>query len=736
MLDTVLQTKLHIPTSTHSYIVRPRITAALDESLGRKLALISAPAGFGKTTAVSHWIRTNMIPAAWVTLDEGDNDPFRFFLYLALALQSVTPNLGLEAQLALLSGQPPPLKAVLGSLVNTLDSHPDPLAVVLDDYHRVNAEPVHDAIAFLLEYMPEHVTLYVTTRIDPPLPLARLRAGGLLTEIRAADLRFSAAESGLFLKRAMQLELSPGQVMALDSRTEGWIAGLQMAALSMKGSDDIGGFIQAFSGSHRYILDYLTEEVLQKQPENVRRFLLQTAVLRRLTGPLCDALTGETGGQKALERLEDANLFLLPQDENRQWYRFHQLFADLLLQRLRQDFPDKITGLHRRAADWYEANGWIADAIEHAQEAGDLANAARMMQDHGIAYLRQGDISTVLGWIGRIPELILCSYPRLNLWFAWALMLSGQSHAVDVHLARVEDRADSPGRDQALQGHIAAVRAYAASQRGEAETALAEAQRALALLDSDETTVRAVMSFVLGGVRYMRADLENAKVNMKEAARLGELSGNLSLAVSALSAIANIHSLQGRPVAAEATFERALKLSIGKGGRPLPIAATVYSGMARLYLGKNDLENARSAAETAIRLGEKWVNADSQLYGHLTLARVSANERNLLAARRELSKAKQIAETHNLTPNVPGDIREVERIVEESAVQAGLAEPLTERELEVLERIAAGLTNREIAADLIIALGTVKAHTASIYGKLEVGSRTQAVARARKIGLL
>ncbi len=343
-------------------------------------------------------------PVAWLSLDEGDNDPARFLAYFVAALKAIDANFGAGTLGALQSPQPPPMEAILTALINEFATVPDHFALVLDDYHLITTQPIHDALAFLLDHLPPNLHLVIATRADPPLPLARLRGRGQLTELRLTHLRFTHDEAAAFLNTCVSLNLSPEDVAALEARTEGWVAGLQMAAVSMQGQEDVAGFIQAFTGSDRYILDYLVEEVLQRQPESVQTFLLQTAILDRLTGPLCDAVTGQDDGQATLERMERANLFILPLDNELRWYRYHHLFADLLRYRLHQAQPDQVPILHGRAGAWYEQNGLITEAIDHALAAGDPEWAAHLIEQAAESTMLRGEVATLLRWVEALPE--------------------------------------------------------------------------------------------------------------------------------------------------------------------------------------------------------------------------------------------------------------------------------------------------------------------------------------------
>src|SRR5579872_6932168 len=376
----ILATKLYLPRFRPNVVSRPRLLERLNEGLHRKLTLIAAPAGFGKTTLISEWVAFIERPTAWLSLDEGENDPTRFLAYLVAAVQTIAPTLGEGVMGVLQSSQPPPPEAILTALLNEIISLPDPFVLVLDDYHMIDAKTVDMTLAFLVEHLPPQMHLVMATREDPHLPLARLRARGHLTELRAADLRFTASEAAAFLKQAMGLNLSAADIAALEDRTEGWIAGLQLAALSMQGHQDVAGFICECAGDHRYIVDYLVEEVLQRQPAPVRSFLLQTSILDRLNGPLCDAVTGQEEGNARLEALERGNFFVVPLDDTRHWYRYHHLFADVLSAHLRAEQPDQLAPLHRRASEWYEQNGSVADAIRHALEASDFGRAADLVE--------------------------------------------------------------------------------------------------------------------------------------------------------------------------------------------------------------------------------------------------------------------------------------------------------------------------------------------------------------------
>ncbi len=417
-MTPILATKLYIPRLRPNVVSRPRLLELLNEGLHRKLTLIAAPAGFGKTTLVSEWVEGIERPTAWLSLDEGDNDPTRFLTYLAAASQTIAPNIGEGVLGVLQSSQPPPPEAMLTALLNEITTLPDHFVLVLDDYHVIDAKPVDQALTYLVEHLPPQMHLVIATREDPQLPLARLRARGHLIELRAADLRFTASEAAAFLNQVMGLSLSAADIARLSDRTEGWIAGLQLAALSMQGHQDVPGFIRAFAGDHRYILDYLVEEVLQRQPAPVRSFLLQTAILDRLHGPLCDAVTGQAEGNARLEALERGNFFVVPLDDKRHWYRYHHLFAEVLSAHLMAEQPDQVSALHRRASEWYEQHGSAADAIRHALAAADFARAADLVELAWPGMRRSRQEATLLGWLKALPDELLRCRPVLGVAYA------------------------------------------------------------------------------------------------------------------------------------------------------------------------------------------------------------------------------------------------------------------------------------------------------------------------------
>jgi LuxR family maltose regulon positive regulatory protein len=753
MAIPIISTKLHVPKLPKALVPRPRLIDRLKAGARGKLILVSAPAGFGKTSLIAEWVNQCMgdCLVSWLHLDDSDNELIRFLSYLIAALQIHQKDLG-EAALSGLQSMPPvPIEAALTSLINEIDSLQGDQILIFDDYHLIENASIHQAVGFLIEHLPAQMCLVIATRIDPPLPLHRLRARGEMTEIREQELRFSREETRSLLEGILQAKLSPGDITVLENRLEGWAAGLQMVALSMQGRQDVHQFIASFSGSHRFIMDYLSEEIYNQQPPHIQKFLLKTSILERLSGPLCDYLLGENlGGQgegqeipparETLEYLEHANLFLLPMDDERVWYRYHHLFANLLRQRLRQTWPEEIPDLQRRASDWFAAQGYFEEAFQYALAADDLQAAAQIVEEQGLSLLKEGAVANLSSWFNKLPAEMITERPWLSVIFSWILLLTRNPDLIEGYLSAAEQGANNLTDSAGLYGNIAAIRAYATAIGGNVEMAIEQAHKALELLPQTDLSTRSVVSFVLGGVYYLQGDMPGALEAMDEASQYGERSGNIHVAVSALSSQGGILISLGKLSEAEEIYRRGLNLGTSRSGRPLPITAGIYSGLARCSLARRDLQTAREFAHTGFELGEQWLNPDSQVNCLLTLAQVAQFEGNYPEAQQALEQAKHLAATYDLTPGTEPLIKNVESSIRAQKVgrasQGLLIGPLSERELEVLGLMAEGRSNPEIAAELIIALGTVKAHTSSIYRKLDARSRTEAVLRAKEIGLV
>jgi len=551
MPTPILAAKFYIPAPHTDLVSRPRLIRKLSEGLTSPLTLISAPAGFGKTTLLSEWIAAYQGPAAWLSLDEGDNAPARFWSHLIAALQTFAPNIGAWAMGTLQSSQSPSIESILESLLNEIVSIPDDFILVLDDYHAVDSKQIDHALTFLIERLPPQIHLIIATREDPDLPLARWRARDQLIELRVKDLRFTASEATGFLNQTMGLHLSTEDVVALETRTEGWIAGLQLAALSMQGLQDTTGFIQSFTGSHHFVLDYLLEEVLHKQPNDIQIFLLQTSILERMCGPLCDAvlLSSSTTGQEILEHLERANLFIVSQDNERHWYRYHHLFAELLRNRLTRAYPDQIAELHRRASDWYTHNDFPYEAITHALAIQDWPRAAEIIERYSDELPMRGETNTRLSWLGSFPAQMRLDRPRLGLVYAWALFMANQLDRAEQQLNQLLPLVQTM---PPLLGELYVIRLMIATRRYDMPAFIELARQALARVPPEEASPRSRILLTLG-VAYdeMGGDIASARNAFCEAYALGKASpspssvGNAPLPLTALAYLADYEYLVG-----------------------------------------------------------------------------------------------------------------------------------------------------------------------------------------------
>ncbi len=659
--DALLATKLYVPGPQPGFVARPRLVERLEEGLVRGLLLVCAPAGFGKTVLLADWARRGGRPVAWLSLDAADNDPARFWRHVVAALDRVRP--GIAEQIAPLLGPPAPasFEGLVTALVNELATQPDQMLLVLDDYHLVEAPPVHASLGFLLEHRPPGLLLALTSRADPPLGLARLRARGRLAELRAADLRFTAEEAAALLHAAVGPDLPEAAVAALTARTEGWVAGLQLAGLSLRGQADVVGFVASFSGSHRYVLDYLAEEVLDRQPDEVREFLLATSVLERLSGPLCEAVTGRSDGQALLEQVERANLFLQPLDEVRGWWRFHQLFADLLRARLQQQQPKRVPELHRAAAGWSEANGLADDAVRHALAAGDAAWAARLAERHADALLLRGEGATVARWLAALPAELLGSQPRLLLVQARLALLSGRVAGVDELLDDAErafaETADEPfepstGRAASLLANVPATialdRAYLAELSGDAERALALAFRALAELADDEWMLASNASGYLALAEWLGGRPAEAERLLSSTIAQWLRAGQRPLAVRGWHHLGQVQRAQGRLDAALGTYQQALEVAAPPGQPALPGAGMAQVGLAEVAYQRGELDAALEDVTEGIARCRQLVYTPPLATGLATLAWIRQAQGDPAGALDAIGQAERVAPSHGM----------------------------------------------------------------------------------------
>ena len=665
--DVLLATKLHVPRPRPDLVPRPRLAERLDEGLALGLMLVCAPAGYGKTVLLADWARRGQPPVAWLSLDTGDNDPARFWRHCVAALDQARP--GLAEQVRPLLGPPAPssYEGLVTALINELAAEPDAgqALLVLDDYHLIDSEAVHESLGFLLEHRPPGLRLVLASRSDPPLALARLRGRGRLAELRAAELRFTGDEAAALLKQGTAVSgvaLPETAVTALAARTEGWAAGLQLAALSLLGQADAARFVAEFTGSHRYVLDFLTEEVLEHQSEQVRTFLLETSVLERLSGPLCDAVTGRPGGQGLLEQVERAGLFLVPLDEVRGWWRYHHLFADLLRVRLQEERPGLAARLHRNAAAWYDEHGLADDAIRHAMAAGEPAWAARLIeQDFDMVYNMRGEGATIQRWISALPADLVQSRPRLLLAQALPMTASGRLDAVDALLDAAERAAagaagepfePTAGRAASMlvnvPAYIAVDRSYLAQLRGDAEGTAAFAAQALAVIGEGERLLDSVARWQLAIAAWLGGRLAEAERALVGGIAGWHAAGLLAVAASGGYELGQVQRARGRLNAAVQTWQQALEVTLVPGRPPPAAAGPAYVGLGELAYERNEMEIALQHVTEGIALCRQWVYTTELAAGLVTLAWIRQ------AAGDPAGALDAIGEAARVAPGPPG----------------------------------------------------------------------------------
>lgn len=893
MDDSLLQTRLCPPLIRAKRVARRRLVERLeadlwlDDRFTRKLTLVSAPAGFGKTTLAAEWLNGLELGGrpprlAWLALDESDNDPARFMAYLLAALRIVDPTVGQRTQAMLQSPQPLPLEALFTPLMNDLASLAGGVILILEDYHVIHNPQVHQQVKFFFEHLPARLHLVIITREDPLLPLARLRSLGQLCELRQDDLRFSESETTAFLGQVMGLDLPPEAVRSLHRRTEGWIAGLQLAALSLHGQPDRSAFIETFTGSNRYILDYLFEEIYSCQSAETQQFLVETAILPRLTAELCDAVLERSDSQARLQALEHANLFIIPLDPAHTWYRYHGLFQDLLVHQLRTQSTQDQAGsddlqpaLHRRAAAWFAGHGYLADAVQHSLAAADWEAAAELVSRQAAEMVRRGEIVTLGAWFRQFPQEFLYGRTRLCIDYSWPLIFAGEYEAAEALLARAEALVPE---GSALQGEVLAAQAHLARCRGDLGRAVAASRRALELLPESQPESRSAIGVNLGMAYWNSGQISEAEKYLPQALRDLERSGNKYGWLSAKVFLGRVYAVKAELRRAFQIYQEALS-----AGVQAPTLALVFLDLGTLHYEWNDLAAARQHLNQAMAITRAGGNIEFDAAGYLLLARLSVglgewevaqdwlrrsdelmqdrdapvslkaritafhallalaqgdlehaaqwdalvrssapgldldphpfyrflglvHERVLIAQGRKAEAAQRLAEKHAAAENAgwiygaiaarlcqalaadspaaavelvcqalrlshPGGfIRTylddgpalIPWLVEAArggvhpeyvgqilsafdaahpqpmAPSAGakLVEPLSERELEVLYLLVAGLSNQDIADQLTISLGTVKTHLHNIYGKLDVNSRSQAILRAHELGLI
>jgi len=660
MQTALLSTKLYIPPSRETLVARSRLTAILSNALAQGFTLVSAPAGYGKTTLVSSWLRESGVPSAWLSLEESDNDPVRFLQYLLTALQEIIPGVRLDL-LDLVEGiQAASLQALMNILINEIAKTNSKFVLVLDDFHLIQDQFILDIVAFLLDHLPtRQMHLVLISRTDPPLPLSRLRARNQMIEIRADQLRFTLAEVAAFLNGVMGLNLSDEEISAMEAHTEGWIASLQLAALSMQSCKDVHGFITAFSGSHHYIVDYLADEVLKCQDEQTRLFLLHTSILSRLCGELCDAIAGDKGvgaagspipsnSQAILETLEKSNLFIIPLDEERRWYRYHHLFADALNRRLEYQFPEVLPDLYRRASEWYESNGLIADAIQYTLSAGDRERTAQLVEQNGCYLLMSGEVLTLLKWMEAVEDYFP-AHPWLVIQKGWALTLAGSMDLAEGAFQTAEclvSKLEWSPDVNSMVGTISAGRAYWADIRGNIIEADRLAGQALDLLpDTDplSQSMRSVATGALAKTRWMMGELDQARQIYDQAVEIGRAANNIEMVINTNNAIAEMKQ-------AEQLLLEILPMTVRADGQRLPLSAEVYIKLSKVAYEWNRLKQAAYFAHLCLEVSQQWGDVGIKAAGSVVLGRIEQAREYPEKALELMRTAEQLNRDYRLYP--------------------------------------------------------------------------------------
>lgn len=675
----LLTTKFYIPPPRSELVPRPRLIQQLDKGLHRKLTLISAPAGFGKSSLLSAWLQqlARDDRVAWLSLDAGDSDLACFMTYFIAALQTVESDFGQSALSALESPEVDITPGVLISLLNEIMEFSDQVVVILDDYHLIESSPVDQALTFLLDHIPSQLHLVIATREDPQLPLAQLRARGQMTELRVADLRFNRSEATGFLTQVMGLNLSAEDIAALETRTEGWIAGLQLAALALQSQNDTAGFIKSFTGSHHFVMDYLVAEAMAQQPEGVQTFLMRTSILDHLCGPLCDAILQDpsASGQETLEYLERANLFIVPLDNQRQWYRYHHLFADVIRARLLKEQPDQVFLLHHRASVWYEQNGMLSDAVNHALAAEDYERTAGLMEMAWPAMEGVLEWTMWLGWGKTLPDNMVRNRPVLSVGYAWAFLNTGELEAAEVRLQDAEqwlelttvisERLETPSAEtcpamspkgersrrmvvvdeahfQSLPASIATARAYLAQALGDATDTVKYARQVLALLPEEDHIRRGQATTLMGLAYWANGDLEAAHRSFLDFMELMQMADDISGAINATFVQADISLALGRLNDAFSLYQQALQF-VEEQCTPVPIGTEdLHRGISEVFREQGDLEAAVQHLLKSQKLGEQTPLPDWQHRLYVTQARVQETKGDLAGALNLLDAAERL----------------------------------------------------------------------------------------------
>lgn len=668
----ILSTKLYIPPLQPKTVLRTHLIKQLNKGVKGKLTLISASAGFGKTILLCQWVENYDYPVGWISLDEEHNDPMRFLLYLLGAIQSAKANIDESILGMVLSTQPPPYKTILTLLINEIANLEDDFSLILDDYHLIDSKEVDDALTFLIDNMPSQMHLIISTRVDPRLPIARLRARGQMVEIRVADMRFKESEIAEFMNQIMELELVEKNISALEMRTEGWIAGLKLAAISMQGNNDISGFIESFTGSNRYIIDYLVEEVLNKLSKNVQEFLFRTSVLDRMCGSLCDEVfpNNDISGQETLEHLEKINMFVIPLDSERRWYRYHHLFAQILRQRMsssdiivNKNKDTNIEDLHLLASNWFENNNLYVEAFVYAAKTKDIERAQRLIAGNGIPLQYLGALVPILNWLDSLEKDVLDAHPSLWVTYASTLCIASKFDAVEDKLIAAE--AVLNGREQDdfvrnLVGHIASSTAFLAITKRKTQIALIQSKIALEHLHPDNIAVRTSSKWILGMAYHSQGNLDAARITLEETISTCNSTGNFVVGVSAASVLGAVYEEKNELHLAATTYQNVIK---SQGNMPLTTSAYFsHIGLARIFYEWNDIETSLKHCLKSIELSKQLVNTDIIITCEVFLARIKVFCKDFDEATTILDKASKTIKINNFVERV-SDVASVQVMI-------------------------------------------------------------------------
>ena len=729
----ILATKLYIPPPRPSLVPRPRLMEALNGgmAMGCKLTLISAPAGYGKTTLISGWLKERQIPSAWLSLDGGDNDPIRFLQYLIATLSSLSSGIEAEAPGMLQGNQPPQFENIINLLVNELASLPGPFILVLDDLHVIQSESVQKILAYLLEHLPPQMHLALLSRTDPLLPLSRLRARNQLTDIRADQLRFTHDEITAFLNDVMGLALSASDLSAMETRTEGWIATLQLAALSMQSSKDIHGFVSAFTGSHHYVMDYLVEEVLGLQPKKVGDFLMQTSILDQMCGSLCESVVDAdpqepVNGQAMLEALERMNLFVIPLDNDRRWYRYHHLFAEMLKKRLEQHDPDSLPRMHQRASQWFEQNGLVPEAIRHSLTGGDQDKVIQLIEQNGAILLISGEYNALSNWIKAVDSRSQ-THPWIHIIQAWLFILTGLPERAEEPL-QIAEKLISPLKldikIKIMLGAIATARAYRSFIIGDTHLTATFARQAMGYLpdvDIVSRSIRSIATSLLGDACLMNGELEEARQAYTEARKIGQAAGDVHVVMVVSCSLSRVLVEQGLLHQAAETLAEALQMVTRPDGRKMVIAGEVYAELSQVSYEWNNLDTTLEQVHSCIALCRQWGYPGFQAIGSVMLALLEHVQGHPEAALEAMNITENVAREHHFAFRytvlvkyflvrlwiTQGNLEKASQIVQESGITIK-DEISFLRELEFLALLRLLLAQGDYEASLVLSRRILK----------------------------